>query len=404
MKIILILIDREDIMMITYGIIILITTLLAFLTMQAEKKSKNKIIVYIMKTLTILFPSIIAGIRYGIGTDYSEIYESLFKGISTGNIVTGRDFEKISRDIEIGYILINKIVIFFNGNFNMVMFICSLITNGFIYFGLEHYKNKINVPLSYFLYMILFYQKSFNIVRQMISVAIVFYAFKFLDLKEKDNIAIKEYKKYVLRQIAKYIMFVIIAGLFQRTTLIMLVIPIILFIYRNPKYKILKILSYIVLLAIICNFSVIGEILKRIEGLKYYAFYFSTNGESSFSINYLIRILPAILPYFLLRKEIDKDGQISLLYGLNVIGSILLLLAYFTKTYGERIALFFNVVQIILFSYYIMQLKILKDRKIFISVSILIILINSVIWYNDYILKKRDETVPYRTIFNIKEE
>lgn len=380
--------------MIIYAIIILLTTLLAYLVTLAEKKTKNRVLIYLLKTLTILFPSIIAGLRYGIGTDYLGVYEPLFEEIANGNIIDR------SRDFEIGYVLINKIVILFGGNFNLVMFICSLMTNTFIYLGLEHYKDKINVPLAYFFYMILFYQRTFNLVRQMLSIAIVFYALKFLDIRDIQQEDKKEYVIYLIKQITKYITFVIIASLIQRTTLIMLAIPFILFIYRNPKYKIFKISSYIVLLIVILNFSFIGDLLRKSEVLKYYAFYFSKQGENSFSIMYFIRVLPAILPYFLIKKEIDKDGQISLLYGLNIIGSILMLLAYFTNTYGERIALFFNIFQIILFSYYIVKLKSVSSKKVFIITSILIISINCTIWYNDYILKNRDETVPYETIFS----
>ena len=100
--------------------IILTTTILAYLTMQAEKKNKNKKIIYLLKILTVLFPSIIAGIRYGIGTDYLGVYEPFFREVQSGNIIDK------SRDFEIGYVLLNKIVIFFGGDFNIVMFICEL--------------------------------------------------------------------------------------------------------------------------------------------------------------------------------------------------------------------------------------------------------------------------------------
>ena len=370
--------------MIIYAIIILLTIIMAYVVNVVEKKTKNKVIIYLLKVLAILFPSIVAGIRFGVGTDYLGVYEPFFEEVLSGNIA------QRSREFEIGYVLINRIVILFGGNFNIVMFICSLITNAFIYLGLDYYKEKINVPLAYFFYMILFYQRTFNLVRQMMSIAIVFYAFKFLDIKDKEKESKKEYIFYITKQILKYLGFVIVASLFQRTTLIMLAIPCILFIYRKPKYKILKISSYIILLTIILNFSVIGELLKKSEEFKYYAFYFSKKGAASLSITYLIRILPSILPYFLIRNKIDKDEQISMLYGVNIIGCILILLAYFTNTYGERIALFFNIFQVVLFSYYITQFNNISKKKIFwVLSSIAIILINCTIWYNDYILHCR---------------
>lgn len=378
--------------MITYLIIIGISTLLAYLPILIEEKTKNKKLVILAKVVVILFPAVIAGIRYNVGTDYAGAYKPYFNEMLTGNHTYRM------RKIEIGYELLNRIVIFFGGNFNILMFLCSLVTMTFIYLGLEHYKDKINIPLAFFFFMVIFYQKTFNLVRQMMSLAIIFYAFRFLDIKDRNNMEKKEYFKYVGIEYLKYFAFIIIAALFQRMSLVMLVVPFIREIYTNPKYKYFKWATYIILLLLMFNFKTIGEIMAKFEKLEYYSYYFLQNGEHKISIAYFIRILPAILPYFFIRKELEKDKQLNLLFSMNILGSILLLLGYLTSTYGERIALFFTVFQIVLFPYYIRYFK--KNKIQFWAAITLFVSVNMAIWYYDYIYKKRDETVPYKTVFS----
>ena len=408
--------------MVTYLAIIIISTALAFISKIVEERTKNKKLVILLDIIVVLFPSIIAGIRYNVGTDYAGVYKPIFDELVNGHL------EERRRNIEIGYILINKLVIFLHGNFNIVMFICSLITNSCIYAGLKHYKDKINVPLGLFFFMVIFYQKSFNLVRQMMSIAIIFYGFKYLDIKNDEKMYenekykkkylekgkniekykprykhSKEYIKYFAINYIKYFICVIIATLFQRTSLVMLIVPFVREIYVNPKpvFQVLKVLSFVLLLAIILNFDTIGKLLSNIESLEYYALYFSKTKASGLSIAYFIRILPVIVPFFFMIKKTNQDKQMSLIFSMNIIGAILLLLGYLTSTYGERLALFFSIFQIVLFPYYIRNFK--NNKILFVLSIIALVSVNLAIWFYDYIYKKRDETVPYRTIFSIND-
>ena len=410
--------------MVAYLIIIAISTALVYLSFKVEEKTDNKLLIFVSKAVAILFPAIIAGIRYDVGTDYKGVYEPLFEEILSGK----QEFRL--RSIEVGYILLNKLVIWLGGNFNFLMFLTSLITIVPIYLGLQHYKDKINTTFAFFLFMLLFYQKSFNLVRQMMSVAIVFFGFIYLDFKEDDkkqedekykqkyeekckkrNQDIskykprykysQEYKKYMAIQYLKYFVCVVTAGLFQRTSLVMLIIPFVREMYANPRYKGLSIASYAVLLVIIFNFELIGNLMAKNEDLYYYSLYFKDKPSSGISIAYFIRIIPVIIPFFFVKKKIIEDKQMNLLYSMTVIGCILLLLGYLTSTYGERLAYYFSIFQIVMFPYYI---SCLKKNKILYKISIvLIILFNTFIWFYDYVYMKRDETIPYKTVFSIQE-
>ena len=134
------------------------------------------------------------------------------------------------------------------------------------------------------------------------------------------------------------------------------------------------------------------------ETLVYYSYYFLQKGESGISIAYFLRVLPTIMPYFLLSKKIKEDKEIFLIYNMFLIGAILTLLGYLTTTFGERLALYFTIFQIVLIPYYI---KISERRTNKIVMFILLLTVSIGTWYYDYIYMKREETIPYKTVFSI---
>lgn len=349
-----------------------ISILLSWLSSRLDNKKIGNLI----KILNFLFLVLISGLRYGIGTDYNKVYLPFFIELKN-NAIKNR-----MRSFEIGYVLINKIVIFLGGNFTWVCLIMSFLTIFFLYKGLNNYKNKSSFTLGLFFYLIMYYQKSFNLMRQMLAVSIVFFAIKFL---KKDNF--------------KYIILVILASLFQRTVLIMLIIPLVQKIYENKKYLVLQISSFLLMVLAILNFGKIGVFLEKLN-MEYYSYYFNENVSTGITINYFIRILPVILLGLIAYKKLKEDREMLLFYNLYVVGAIFMLLGYVTSTYGERIAIYFMIYQIVLIPYLLQKICENKKniKKMFVVSFILVI--NVYMWYNDFILNGREETIPYISIFD----
>lgn len=378
--------------MLIYVLNIAITILLAVLSLELEKKNCKKWIIIFSRICVILFPSILAGIRYAVGTDYLKVYNVIFEESKLG-IYNNR-----GRNIEIGYILINKFVQLFNGEFPWVMFISSLITNTFFVLGIYNYKDKLYVPAAVGIYLLMYYQISFNAVRQMIAQSIIFYAIIFLNKKDE--------KPKRLNGIIKYEFFVLIAILFHKSAAIMFAVPLINIICNQTKIKNLDIVLYAITLFFVINCNLISNFMYKIPALKYYAHYLKSPQEIKISIWYFVKVLPLIIPYFLVREEIKKDKSLKLLFSLTVLGVILTLLGYFTIEFGERVAIYLMMFQIIIAPAYI---NILKDsnktifkidgRAIFILAITLYTIFYISYWYHDYIYKNMHETVPYRTIF-----
>ena len=116
--------------MIPYIIIIAISTALVYASIKIEEKTDNKLIIYIARAVAILFPAIIAGIRNDVGTDNAGTYKKFFAEIVSGEITYRL------REFEIGYVILNKLIVWLGGNYNVLMFTASLITITPIYFGL----------------------------------------------------------------------------------------------------------------------------------------------------------------------------------------------------------------------------------------------------------------------------
>lgn len=354
--------------MIIYILFISITVVFTYLSMRLE----NKRLKQIFFILSILFPAIIAGIRYGVGTDHLGVYKPYFV-----ELVNSEEIFYFSR-YEIGYALINIFVAkFLNMGFEIVMFICSLITITFMQLGIRNCQEKINVTVATATFMLLYYQMSFNLVRQLMSIAIIFYA---ITLLKKSRL--------------KYILLVLIACSFQKTSAIMFFIPIIEPICTLEKFKKAKYALLILSLLIVLNYQVIYSILINIDFISYYISSYLRSTEVNIGIGLFVRVIPFIIPIIFLDKESREDKDFMLFYYLFLIGAVLRLFAYITTTYAERIALYFMISQVFLVGYFVKN--VVKYKY---PVSICLISFTIFLWYYDFILQNMNQTLPYITIF-----
>lgn len=356
--------------MFPYVIIIGITALLTWLGEEIKQEKTRKVI----SILAVVFPAIMAGIRYRVGTDYLHTYEPFFL-----EVINSETFFPDAR-FEFGYVLINVLIgKILNLNFHWVMFVCSLITIGFIKLAIIQYRGKINVTIAITVFMLLYYQMSLNLVRQLMAVAIVFYALTQLN-KSK----------------VKYILLVLLACIFQKTAIIMVAIPIIAPLYTERKYRWLGISALILLVVVILNYKLIYSWLINVDFLRYYVKSYLRTEEAEFSIGILVRTVPYIIPFFFLNEKDKQNKDVLIMQYIFIIGSVLRLLAYVTSTYAERIAIYFTITQVFLVGYCVRNM--IKARKV---ISIGLLGYTAFLWYYDFFIQNMNETNPYVTIFQI---
>ncbi|MDM5285511.1 EpsG family protein [Peribacillus frigoritolerans] len=155
----------------------------------------NKTIFLIITFLQLL---LIMGMRFEIGIDYNN-YRSTFYLVDNTSFVQLKDLSENS--IEIGYLLLNKIVSIFTTDVELMFLVTSFLILFLVYRAV--YIHSSIVWLSIYLFSVEAYIASFNITRQYIAVALLFYSYKYI----KD-------KKFI-----KFLIIVLCASLFHTSVL-----------------------------------------------------------------------------------------------------------------------------------------------------------------------------------------
>lgn len=323
-------------------------------------------LVLLLIGLSIL--SYMAGIRFGIGTDYFS-YVDIFKVASLQS----------DTRIEPGYILLNVIVKFLGGNEHVLFFIVEFLTILFVYLFLNTYNEKIDLGLGMITFLLFYYNYSFNAVRQSLAMSIGLYSFVYIDKKN----------------IKKFLFFIILAMSMHIGALIILPFY---FLYNSlgKKSKMFRFFIYLVAFVGIINYQqIIFFFSNYILDSSYYLQY-AKGGEVNLGIGWFVIYSPYILPGLVFFKKLSKDTSFRFYYFLLIIGFILKLTIYFGGAFLDRVADFFLIVVVWLVPYYY---KVFKKSRYLFWIPMWAVINSLVYWYVIYINNGASETIPYITIF-----
>ena len=354
--------------MVIYFLVALITAICS----EISVKSKYKLVRRFNVLLVIGIPSLLYTFRYGIGTDYFKYVSAFYRLQETG--FSGR--------FEWAYVLINLIVGKLNGNIQMVFLVTSIIMMAFIYCAVKHYAKSLSVGVAMFSYMMMYYQMSFNIVRQSVAMAICLYSIKYIH----D------------RKFLKFLVFILLASGFHISALLLLPFYFFYEILGEKRKKWTRLLFYmIVLLGVINIGSLLIPIFNRISGLVYYGFYLDSY-TSDFSIGLFSRFIPFLLIGLFLYNPIWKrDKNFVLIFSLYTTGLIFKLTGLVGAKYISRIALNFEITLVLLVAYYVGKFN--ERRELFASLILLFYVVIN--WWYVYIFTGSHATFPYRSIFGL---
>lgn len=155
-----------------------------FFSYKAEKKNKISYVIVIIAILTFL-----SGFRnYTVGIDTAQ-YVDKFNSISLGHT----DY---AYGLEYSFRFICKILLSINNSPTFLFLVFALLTNWLIIMRFWELKKLSSFTMMIICYYCTFYFYSFNIMRQMCGIAIIFWSTRFL---EKGN-----YLKYLVGVILAY--------------------------------------------------------------------------------------------------------------------------------------------------------------------------------------------------------
>lgn len=312
-----------------------------------SKYSKEKKVIFLF--FSILIVSLLSTFRKS-GTDYSNynnIYDSISKMDST---------EFFSNYIEFGWRILNLL----SFNYNMVLFISSFMFLSFsalsINFFTKNYKT-----IAWSILLLVFYGVFINIMRQMLAVSIFSYACVFLFKKKKNG-----------EKLALYVIWVVIAAMFHKSALLMLVVPIIYFI-KNKRI----LLVFILLLCPVI--PILSVFIFRVLG--YFNIYQSYIGnEMDINFSFIFCMIPPFILMMLYLFNIgsfNRDEKLDTLVCIFALCFPIQVLGFMAKNV-DRLTYYFYFMMI-----FIVPMIIDREKK-FIQRSNIKIL--SYLWYSFYYL------------------
>lgn len=324
------------------SIVILVSSLL---------KDINKLLLYIF--IFILF--ILLGFRgLDVGTDTLN-YEAYFDIIKSG----------VNLPVEIGWVFLNKAVLFFGGSFRIFLLIVSALTLIPIFYVIR--RQSVNPLLSIFLFYTLYlYFYSFNISRQALAMSIVFFSYPFLhDVKR-----------------VKYLTLILLASLFHYTALI--AFPL-LFVSKLTvkKYQVFILIIFTVTVGLFMADFVFNSISDII-----YSNYKERVELGNLLGNGMYLLVLNCFFLFIYFTCTPKDLYFKIFFTYILASNLLVRIPY-----SNRVLMYLSIIQVLFLPYYLYQTK----KELRPLIAFIIILYAYVIYFRTF---GAGEILPYNnTLF-----
>ncbi|WP_373425853.1 EpsG family protein [Paenibacillus endoradicis] len=324
---------------------------------------------YLLLTFLPLF--IVAGFRFEVGVDYKNYVATYIKINNSLRDVSIFELRSML-DMEIGYLLLNRLVDFLFGNLQYVFVISSFITLILVLVTIYRYSS--NVYLSVLFFTLGAYISSFNIQRQYIAIAIIFFSIKYV----------------IERKLIRYIFSVLIASMFHTSAVLLLPLYFIL----NKKINAKKIIIGIIL---VCLSTVLmPNILSIVQKYFYSQYSLESYGMNDGTINnVIIAAFYMILAMYLQKKSSDISIKNIVLINWSFINLLLAILS--TEVWLiTRIMSYSLIFQILLLPEFV---KSVENKYVKSIISFLLILL-SIYLFVTTITNEQNLLTPFQ--FNFK--
>nr|WP_238340005.1 EpsG family protein [Citrobacter sp. NCU1] len=318
-----------------------------------------------------------SGFRYGIGTDYYS-YESIFYSIERGGAY--------NESLELGFKLLGALFPNSQDGFFCFLFVLSLITNIVFLIALYRENKKLSENIK-LLGLLLFFLSStyfwpFNGVRQGIACAFVAYSLKYI----------------YARSFIKFAICILIASLFHKSALLVVVIY---FLYpiRIPHLFYLFAVLTSIIIHQVGVVSFIGEILLPYLGDKYARYIYNPLDFGGSGLGVYVYVLIFLVLWSArgilsknLHKHYDILRRIDFYLLLYTIGIILRIFALDNLIF-VRFAYYFTIFDMFFIPYLISQFKRPSNR---IVLSIFFLFVYFILFLNS--IMNSNDLLPYESI------
>ncbi len=343
--------------------------------MIAPKNGRNDGSLLLIASFVII--TLPVALRYATGADYDN-YVAFFEAIRDRGI-----HDPMVNQLEIGYLLLNYICVKLFDHAQSVFIIMAALTNYFFFKAMIYEAKKINLGIAVFVYGFTLYFWSFIIIRNMLGIAIIFYALRFI----------------FERKLATYFFFVTIAVLFHYSLVIFYPLGI-LYVEKLKKYRIpLAILSVLLIPIIPTMITILGSGLSHV--LSRFAAYTLPHLQVGIGKYTILCALP-LIPFSIYYKKLKAyNGHISLYLSFYIISLVLLSFATSMTILSRYVYALWPSLIILFASFLHIFDHIIGQRKKFIVKSLVL---SSIVSYGlvlivFFVHNGTFYLVPYKTIF-----
>ena len=351
-------------------------------------RTKNKAGILMFSVISILIPSILGGLRaHGVGTD-TGVYgiQNFMEAQHTVNMI---DYVIGDKFFEAGYKLLVYVIANTLGHVNWCYFAFQLITVTCVYIGAFKHRDKISMPLSMLVFFFIYYNDTYNMMRQSMAAAIIF--------MEIDKLEKKQYLKFSAA--------IIVASLFHGSAF--LAFPLLLGMHfiitsltQDKKNGLNIFIVYASLLLLILFRPVMVYITNSIAFFAKYRAYFSSLKYSEVAVTQSFGMLllgELIMVLFYGKGAVklfqNSDTDNFSFYRFNLLFCTLFVLAvrFFTS-------------RILAYQYYANNLvlaalpRFVQDKHLRLIVSTVVLCVYAFYWWHIYVVRGNSATWPYRSI------
>jgi hypothetical protein len=369
-----------------YFIVFTISILATYLA-EFSIKRKYRISFYVFSIIAIIIPSVLAGTRdLGVGTDTIIYVDSVFNRImkvdSLKELYDLYSSNSITHThIELIYVLLNYFVSLFSDNVNWVYFFANFITCTFFYMAAYGNRHKASMWLFMTFFFFLFYNLSYNIVRQSLALSMTIYAFKYIEAKKWIQIII--WSVIILNTHATGFGFILLFAIHYICNL------------KNKSIKFIFTITFFI--GMISIYFIFERLMLYVISMgfiqeKFLSYVYSNEGAAiseAIFIMYLLFVILLVAVKLLTTKTDKKLGY----YIYNKIIGILLYNLSIICIYLFRFSLYINVIDCIIIPRTLHLLSPAKKRTVILHVVTIFVLI--IVWIWQIIINNDHETYPY---------
>ena len=369
--------------MFPYIVVIILTTFFSFLAQKTINRSKVYFVLFSL--FVLLIPSLFAAFRnLSVGYDVLVYEEYCFRLAKASSSII--DFISLSH-LESFFVFVNYISSFLSESIFLALFLIELIIVFFAYVAIVRVRDFAPMWIMMVLFMLGYYNLSFNLMRQCIAISYMMFAYTFL-LKDKSL------SNFFLVSLAALVM--------HKTSIVPILGYSYVYISANSNHrKLFSVLLILLLLLVLIAFRYILETIANINpSFEKFVKYGGGEGDNFkggfkpmlFTILWVGDLI-CIFLFFIAKRFKLLDNYYLYSYFMLLLIDIFCQLMGFYTGYATRLGMYFSSMHFFYLPMLIMSDKISLFSKR--TLSILLIIFFIFIWLK--LLSSTGNTIPYNS-------